>query len=378
MENWNIGKGNEWENTQSVPSMNPVPKENIKLCRSCVLPDTFPGARLDSEGVCHYCRQYEKEREGHRENRREYLQKFMALAERIKKSSRSGYDVLVAYSGGKDSTYTLRLLKEKFGLNPLALTFDHGFVSPQALRNIETAAAALGVDRLLISPDPGRLRQAFANSVRKKVYSIKALERASAICNTCMHLAKSLLLKTAVEMGIPLIAYGWSPGQAPLQSSVMRWNLSLVKSGQNTLRNILKEVMNESSAVFLLDERHYLLIEQETTRLNGDFLYNVHPLAFLDYDEKVILRSIREIGWNDPRDTDANSTNCLLNGYANKVHLEQCGFHPYASETAALVRLGAMTREEGLRKLNEPGDEEIIGAVRKKLEQGAQSREQRA
>ena len=37
----------------------------------------------------------------------------------------------VGDSGGKDSTYTLSLLRQRYNLRVLAVTFDNGFISPQ-------------------------------------------------------------------------------------------------------------------------------------------------------------------------------------------------------------------------------------------------------
>ena len=50
-----------------------------------------------------------------------------------------------------------------------------------------------------------------------------------------------------------------------------------------------------------------------------------------------------------------------------QVHLQQHGFHPYAFEVAGLVRMGVMTREEGLTRLGKSGDEGVIQAVKSKL-----------
>jgi len=56
------------------------------------------------------------------------------MLEKVK--GKRNYDTFVAYSGGKDSTYTLMTLKQDFGLKVLAVTLDHGFVFPMALKNI--------------------------------------------------------------------------------------------------------------------------------------------------------------------------------------------------------------------------------------------------
>ena len=96
-------------------------------------------------------------------------------------------------------------------------------------------------------------------------------------------------------------------------------------------------------------------------------MYNVHPLAFLEYDEEKIIGEIRGLGWEDPKDTDSNSTNCLLISLGIKIHLERHGFHPYTQEIACLVREGLMSREAGLRKLSLPLDEGVIRRVEESL-----------
>lgn len=71
--------------------------------------------------------------------------------------------------------------------------------------------------------------------------------------------------------------------------------------------------------------------------------------------------------WKAPDDTDANSTNCLLNSYANVLHIEQFGYHPYAFELANLVREGVMTRSEGLERLNNEDNSATIAFVKERL-----------
>lgn len=289
----------------------------------------------------------------------------MALLEQVRGASgegRGAYDAVLAYSGGKDSTYTLRLLKEKFDLQVLSITFDHGFVSPAALANIKNICDALEIDHLAVRPAAAALRDVFVRSMRSNIYPPAALERASGICNSCMNMVKSFLLKTALEMKIPLIAYGWSPGQAPVRSAVLKTNASMIERMQKAAAKPLQEMAGDRLTGFLLTKRHFENLSGE----NG-LPHYVHPLAFLKYDEDEILRSIQEIGWVNPADTDSNSTNCLLNGFANQFHQERFGFHPYALEVGGLVRQGYMTRDEGLKKLAAPPDPEVLAYVNKQL-----------
>lgn len=73
------------------------------------------------------------------------------------------------------------------------------------------------------------------------------------------------------------------------------------------------------------------------------------------------------MGWQSPTDTDANSTNCLLNGFAVQDHIDRLGFHSYALTIASLVRQGLMSRETGVAKLAQAPDPNMVEYVRKRL-----------
>lgn len=328
----------------------------MHICPRCVLPDTFPTIEFDSSGVCNYCRSYRGEK--YQEDlKKRYKEKFEKLL--FTHKGKEDYAVLMAYSGGKDSTYTLDILKNVFNLRVLALTFDHGFVSPYAIKNIKNVVEKLGVDHVIFKPNFEAMKKIFLLSIHGNLYSKKTLERASTICSSCMNLVKFITLKMVLEKGIPFIGYGWSPGQAPIQSSVMKTSPEFIKATQKVIYEPMHEKMgNDINQYFLTDEYF-----QRSDR----FPYNIHPLAFLEYDEGKIYQRIRELGWEPPQDTDPNSTNCLMNAFANQIHQEQYQFHPYAFEIAGLVRMNVLSREEGLKRLNQPADKRVVEQVRLKL-----------
>ena len=328
----------------------------MKRCTRCILPETFPGIQFDEEGVCQYCRrQPSPERRAAQKAR--LRARFEELVAQVR--TQPGYHCLVAWSGGKDSTYTLWLLKEQFGLHPLAFTFDNGFVSPAARKNMRVVAENLGVDHIVVKPRFDLLRETFVAATRPGSYPPRALERASGICNACMSLAKGIGLRLALERGIPLLVYGWSPGQAPLASALFRTNPSMLQAFLRTALAPLEQVADGQLRLYFPDE--HLLEAAET------FPYNVSPLAFLEYDEAAAIKQIGMLGWQRPEDTDPNSTNCLLNSLANQIHLEQMGYHPYVMELAALVREGMMSREEALARLETATSPTVVSAVRAKL-----------
>jgi hypothetical protein len=329
----------------------------MKRCSVCILPETFPGVQLDEKGVCLYCRQF-KGREALEESKEKYRARFDALFKERRR--RGSHDCLMAYSGGKDSTYTLVVLRERYNASILALTVDNGFVSPAALSNIRNVVEKLGVDHILYKPRFDLMRALFRRATDEDIYSKKTLERASTICTTCMGVVKFLALRMAVESGIPFITYGWSPGQAPIEASIFQNNPSMMRSMQKVLLEPMRAVAGDEIERYFLTEEHFAMADR--------FPHNISPLAFFDYDEEAIIKRIGELGWTKPDDTDPNSTNCLLNAFANKVHRDRFRFNPYSFELAKLVREGYMNRDEAIARLEEPENPAIIAMVRKRLE----------
>ncbi|HEY5997788.1 MAG TPA: hypothetical protein VI078_00605 [bacterium] len=334
----------------------------MKICTNCILPETFPGIRFDEQGVCTHCQQFVGRSGKLGEDKAKYALKFAQLLEQLGRDGRRErrtHDVLMAFSGGKDSTYTLALLKEKYGLRILAVSYDNGFIAPRAVENIRNVTERLGVDHVLFKPRWDLLRTIFAAAAEEELYSKKTLERASTICTSCIGLVKTACLKMAIEQDIPMIGFGWSPGQAPVQSSIMQTNPALLRMTQQAIVGPLKRVAGEDVGAYFLSEKHFAAPEK--------FPWNVHPLAWEEYDEGKIFAAIGKLGWQAPRDTDSNSTNCLLNAFANDIHLRRYGFHPYIWEIANMVREGVIPRAEGLRKFEEPVPPEWIRAAREKL-----------
>jgi predicted glutamine amidotransferase len=119
--------------------------DQLRRCTRCVLPETFPFVRFDAQGVCAYCRTWKPIRvKGHD-----------ALLREVEPyRSRDGSpDVIVAFSGGRDSSYGLHYVKTVLGMNPLAFTYDWGLVTDLARRNCARVCGKLGVEHIIRSAD---------------------------------------------------------------------------------------------------------------------------------------------------------------------------------------------------------------------------------
>ncbi|MET0411849.1 MAG: hypothetical protein ABW217_11170, partial [Polyangiaceae bacterium] len=119
--------------------------DRLKRCKRCILPETYPFMDFDQDGVCWYCRTWKK------------VEPFgeQALLDAVApyRSKDGSPDVILAFSGGRDSSYGLHYVKKTLGMNPVAFTYDWGMVTDLARRNQARVCGKLGVEHILRSAD---------------------------------------------------------------------------------------------------------------------------------------------------------------------------------------------------------------------------------
>lgn len=114
-----------------------------RQCKRCLMDTTAKGITFDENGICNYCKEFEKLLKS---NVKKINISLDELVDRIKKDSKNKpYDCIVGISGGVDSSYTLVKVKE-LGLRPLAVHMDNGWDSELATHNIKNLVEKLKVD----------------------------------------------------------------------------------------------------------------------------------------------------------------------------------------------------------------------------------------
>lgn len=120
-------------------------RRNIRRCSRCLLPETMPFIAYDAEGVCNYCHNHQPW-EKHDPSVLE--EKLDAIRSRDGSS-----DCIVAFSGGRDSSYGLHVLKTKHRMTPLTFSYDWGMVTDLGRRNQARMCGKLGIEHIWISAD---------------------------------------------------------------------------------------------------------------------------------------------------------------------------------------------------------------------------------
>lgn len=123
----------------------------LRRCTRCILPDTFPFLEFDDDGVCSLCRSY----------RPQAPLGIDKLADVLEPYRRPGDepDCLVAFSGGRDSSYGLHVLVKELGMKPITFTYDWGLVTDLARRNQARICGQLGLEHIMVSADLARKRR---------------------------------------------------------------------------------------------------------------------------------------------------------------------------------------------------------------------------
>ena len=181
----------------------------VKFCKRCVISNQRPSSTVefkntadvkkktihfDAEGVCDACRFAEKKNTGIDWEKREAELK--ALCDKFR-SSDGSYYCLVPGSGGKDSFMAAHLLKYKYGMHPLTVTWAPHVYTPWGWSNFEAWIHA-GFDNYLCTP----------NGRTHRLLTRLAVENLFHPFQTFMLGQKSLAPKMALLFNIPLIFYG--------------------------------------------------------------------------------------------------------------------------------------------------------------------------
>jgi len=137
--------------------------EKVEFCSKCVMSNQRPrsvvefknsnnsksGLQIDKNSKeCDACKYSKKKFMINWEDRENELIK---LLEKHRKSS--GYDCIVPGSGGKDSAFTSHILKYKYNMNPLTVTWAPHMYTDIGWKNFDNWIKVGGVDNILFTPN---------------------------------------------------------------------------------------------------------------------------------------------------------------------------------------------------------------------------------
>ncbi|OPX30352.1 MAG: hypothetical protein B1H08_01955 [Candidatus Omnitrophica bacterium 4484_171] len=329
----------------------------MKTCQLCLLNSNYRNIKFDKDGICNYCRTYSfyKDRlTDFNYNKRLLEDRFNSIR------GKYDYDCLVGISGGKDSSYLAWQLKNKYGLRILTFTFDNGFLTDYAKRNIEIVIKKLNVDHFFHRTDWNIHKEFYRQAVLHFGYP----------CPACAYSSYAFMNKLAFEKKIPFCVHGRSRAQMfkeLLNKSIdpflpfIKNNLSTYSIEKNKetalkalrrLEYLLKKIIKDSNLRQAFYKDFYPDIEEYkksnfAPEFLGYFLYE-------KYDEKKITKVLEEeLHWVKPEDSRIlTHSDCLVHDAAMYLYNQVFGYSLLSLELSVMIREGVITREDAENRLN--------------------------
>ena len=323
---------------------------DLKRCKKCILPETMPFISFDYDGICNYCNNYIKI---------EYLGKdaLENYVDKYRDNNKS--NVIVPFSGGRDSSYGIHFLKTELGMDPLAYTYDWGMVTDLARRNIARICGELGIEHILVSADIRKKRANIKKNVLAwlKKPSLGMIPLFMAGDKQFFYYVNKVKQQNGIDMDI------WMGNQH--EKTDFKYGFSNINR---------KKIKNVQHSLLISEEIKMLLYYGWNFISNPNYInsslfdtlfafYSYYKLPhnylllfnYIHWDEEEINSTlINEYGWETSPDT--NSTWRIGDGTAsfyNYIYYTVAGFSENDTFRSNQIREEEINREDALTKVEE-------------------------
>lgn len=335
--------------------------EEVKFCKRCVMSNQRPASipefkhrpdrrgakylRIDEDGICDACRQAEIKEKIDWNAREKELLKLLARYRR----DDGHYDCLVPGSGGKDSAYAAHILKYRYGMHPLTVTWPPLLYTDYGYQNFKNWIEVGGFDNITFKPN-GRVH---------KLLTKLAIKNLLHPFQTFILGQKNLAPKIAAKHDIQLVFYGENEAEYgnPLADNA------------SSLRDQSFFVMNDLSDIYLAGISIPDLITEYNLSLNDLMAYLPIPaielkakkieIHYLGYylkwiPQEVYYYAVENTGFS-PRPFRTEGTYSKYNSIDDKID----DLHYYTTwikfglgrasyDASQEIRNQHITREEGI------------------------------
>ena len=226
--------------------------QNVIFCKKCVMSNQRPASaiefkhtrdskktsmNIDDEGICDACRNAEKKEAIDWEKREKELLK---LLDKYRRTD-GHYDCLVPGSGGKDSAYQSHVLKYKYGMNPLTITWPPILYTDYGYKNWKNWIDS-GFDNISFNRNGDVMKLLTKLSIENLLHPFQ----------TFILGQKNLAPKIAALYDIPLIFYG--ENEAEYGNPIADNNTSLRSKSYYSYDNIENIYLGGASVRELYDK----------------------------------------------------------------------------------------------------------------------------
>lgn len=316
-----------------------LPSE-VKFCKKCTVSNQRPRIVFDEQGVCSACNYAEYKRTKIDWKIREA--ELVDLCNKHRKNN-GEYDVIVPCSGGKDGSFVAHMLKYKYGMNPLAVTWAPLKATELGRKNLD-AFIASGFNHILGTPNP---------QVTRKLTNLSFTHLGDPF-QPFIYGQTNFPLHMAVQNNVQLIMYGEN-GEVEYGGSMknaFRPTRDIEDHDHHYFSGLPPEFWVEHG-VSMADLRPFMAPSYERITKNNTEIHFFGYYKFWDPQENYYY--CREHTGFTPNSERSEGTYSKYASLDDQID----GFHYYlayikfgigrtTSDTAHEIRDGKITREEGI------------------------------
>lgn len=237
---------------------------NVIFCKTCVMSNNRPASiiefqhtqdrknskylKINDDGECDACKQSKIKNDIDWKLREEEL---LALLEKYRRSD-GRHDCIIPGSGGKDSAYQSHILKTKFGMNPLTITWPPAMYTDYGYRNFINWINVGGFDNITYRPNGEVFKRLTKLSIQNLLHPFQ----------TFILGQKNLAPKLANKFGIDLIFYG--ENEAEYGNPIADNSESLRNKSYYTLNDLRNVYLSGISINKLISEYNFKYPDLET------------------------------------------------------------------------------------------------------------------
>lgn len=320
---------------------------SLTRCTKCVTPETHETITFDNNGVCSICigQEYKQTQINWQEKKKE-LNELIAQYR-----GKYDYDCIVPYSGGKDSTWTLYYLVKEYGLKPLVVRFDHGFLRPNLNENTKKIQRELGVDFHHFTPNW---------KVVQKLMLQSFLEKGD-FCWHCHTGIASYPMWVAIRYNVPLIFWGEPSAEYTSYYSYEQAE----EVDEKRFNRIVNLGINAQDMVVrlegLVDERDLKPYSYPPLKELRRIGYRSVCLgSYIPWDVKTQSKIIsEELGWkgdeveNVPAQYNYEKIECYMQGVRDYIKYIKRGYTRPTHLASIDIRNNRMNREQAFKMIEE-------------------------
>jgi len=350
--------------------------KSLRRCNRCILPNTSKLFQFDENGTCCLCNLANIQKSANRSScisKDDEDKLLLEYLDKIKKRGKNRkYDCVVGVSGGRDSTFLLYLLTQKYKFRCLAVYYRTPFTSDLIDSNIRCIVKELGADFKEIE-----ISHEYHKKVASKILKLWKKKHSPLLANLACAVCKLLnreIYKITNKYEVATIIYGANIYEEVQIAPDVPKKL-VITAVYNQVSNIAKKVKKliffACSGIWLLCRypstiRYiYLGIQSSIMYINLDTLFlnlrypKIWAFNFFHtktWSEQKCLDVITKLGWQRPDKCKTSwRADCSFAEIKNMTLYKTIGITYTDFFYSNMIRAGVLTREKAIERINTEG-----------------------